>query len=36
MDNNNRHGVNSVSIVERLSTLQSVHYQRFHFTCGGI
>ena len=25
-----RQGVNSVSIVERLSTLQSVHYQRFH------
>ena len=23
-------GVNSLSIVGRLSTLQSVHYQRFH------
>ena len=27
---NNRQGANSVSIVGRLSTLQSVHYQRFH------
>ena len=27
MDNT---GVNSLSIVGRLSTLQSVHYQRFH------
>ena len=26
----NRQGVNSVSIVGRLPTLQSVHYQRFH------
>ena len=25
-----RQGVNSMSIVGRLSTLQSVHYQRFH------
>ena len=29
-------GVNNLSIVERLSTLQGVHYQRFHFTCEGI
>ena len=27
-----RQGANSVSIVGRLSTLQSVHYQRFHCT----
>ena len=27
-----RQGVNSVSIVGRLPTLQSVHYQRFHCT----
>ena len=26
----NRQGVNSLSIVARSSTLQSVHYQRFH------
>ena len=28
-----RQGANRVSIVGRLSTLQSVHYQRFHCTC---
>ena len=27
---NNRQGANSLSIVGRLSTLQSVHYRRFH------
>ena len=27
---NNKQGVNSLSVVGRLSTLQSVHYQRFH------
>ena len=27
---NNRQGASSLSIVGRLSTLQSVHYQRFH------
>ena len=28
-----RQGVNSLSIVGRLSTLQSAHYQRFHCSC---
>ena len=32
MDKRCRQGMNSVSIVGRLSTLQSVHYQRFHCT----
>ena len=30
-----RQGVNSLSIVGRLSTLQSVHYQRFHCILAG-
>ena len=30
---NNRQGANSLSIVGRLSTFQSVYYRRFHCTC---
>ena len=33
---NNRQGVNSMSIVERLSPTQSVPYQRFHCTPYGV